>query len=194
MQRSVIVGSLLGDGAMRCKKNALLEVNHCAAQREYVDWKYGVLRNLVRTPPKVRRGNGDREAYRFTTLSLSELTPFYSAFYAENRKVVPELELTPLALAVWFMDDGCKSHRAVYLNTQQFDDASQYRLLDILSAQWAIAGKLNRDKHYYRIRIQVESVSRFAQVIGPHLLPAFYYKLPEKFSDACRIRRAAFDV
>ena len=59
MQRSVIVGSLLGDGTMRCKANALLEVNHL-------------------------------------------------------------LELTPLSMATWLMDDGSKSRNAVYLNTQQF--------------------------------------------------------------------------
>ncbi len=29
---SIVVGSLLGDGAMRCKKNALLEINHCYEQ------------------------------------------------------------------------------------------------------------------------------------------------------------------
>ncbi len=39
-QRSIIIGSLLGDGAMRCKVNALLEINHSSAQKEYVDWKY----------------------------------------------------------------------------------------------------------------------------------------------------------
>ena len=75
-QRSIIVGSLLGDGAMRCKTNALLEANHWAAQREYVDWEYRILENLVRTPPKMRNGNGGRQAYRFRTLSLHELTPF----------------------------------------------------------------------------------------------------------------------
>ena len=32
-QRSLIVGTLLGDGAMRCKANALIEINHSAEQR-----------------------------------------------------------------------------------------------------------------------------------------------------------------
>src|SRR3989304_513234 len=119
-QRSIIVGSLLGDGAMRCKANALLEVNHAARQKEYVDWKYSQLGNLCGTPPKFRQGNGKRVAYRFTTLSLPQLTPFYRAFYRGRSKVVPDgLLLTPLSLAVWFMDDGCTSYRALYLNTQQ---------------------------------------------------------------------------
>lgn len=178
-QRSIIVGCLLGDGAMRCKANALLEVNHAAHQREYVDWKYRQLLNLCGTPPKYRRGNGKRVAYRFTTRSLPELTFFYRTFYRGRRRVVPDdLELTPLSLAVWFMDDGCKSHRALYLNTQQFDLESQHRLVGLLKEQWGVTSTLNRDKHYYRLRVAVSSVERFKSLIDPYLLPQFRYKLP----------------
>ena len=177
-QRSLIVGSLLGDGAMRCKSNALIEFNHSADQRAYVDWKYSQLAELVGTPPKPRNGNGGRIAYRFTTRSLPELTPFYRAFYSGRRKIVPEVELTPLTLAVWFMDDGCKSHRALYLNTQQFDLESQVRLLRQLRVQWSIRATLNRDKTYHRIRVAVESVERFEKIARPHVLPQMLYKFP----------------
>ena len=177
-QVSLIIGSLLGDGAMRCKANALIEFNHSAGQRAYVDWKYQLLQTLVSTPPKLRKGNGDRVAYRFTTRSLPELTPYYKTWYAHGRKVVPQLVLTPLALAVWFMDEGCKSHRAIYLNTQQFDIASQRRLVDLLQAQWGIRASLNRDKTYHRIRIAVESIERFKAIAAPHVLPELAYKFP----------------
>lgn len=178
-QRSIVVGCLLGDGAMRCKANALLEVNHSFSQRDYVDWKYRHLRDLCGTPPKLRRGNGRRIAYRFTTLSLPRLTPLYKEFYSGRHKVVPEsLVLTPLTLAVWFMDDGCKSHRALYLNTQQFDFDSQFRLVEMLREQWRLAPTLNRDKKYFRIRIAVSSVDRFRHIVKPHLLKQFAYKLP----------------
>ncbi|MEW6209739.1 MAG: LAGLIDADG endonuclease [Acidobacteriota bacterium] len=178
-QCSIITGSLLGDGAMRCKVNALLEINHSLEQKFYVDWKHQQLANLVTTPPKARKGNGDRIAYRFTTRSLSELTPFYYRFYSDRRKVIPDdLTLDPLSLAVWFMDDGCKSHRALYLNTQQFDQESQMRLIESLRATWSVKATLNRDKRYQRIRIAVESVSIFKAIVAPHLLPQFQYKFP----------------
>lgn len=177
-QHSLIVGSLLGDGAMRCKANALLEINHCLAQKEYVDWKYQLLAPLVRTPPKQRNGNGSRMAYRFTTLSLPQLTPYYQAFYSNKRKVIPPLTLTPLSLAVWFMDDGCKSYRALYLNTQQFGLTCQELLMSMLKQQWDIEARLNRDKSYYRLRIAVISVERFKEIISPYLLPQFAYKFP----------------
>lgn len=178
-QCSIIIGSLLGDGAMRCKANALLEINHSLKQKFYVDWKYQQLANLVTTPPKARKGNGERIAYRFTTLSLSELTPFYQRFYSDRRKVVPDdLTLDPLSLAVWFMDDGCKSHKALYLNTQQFDHESQMRMIELLKAIWSVKATLNRDEQYQRIRIAVESVSVFKTIVTPHLLPQFEYKFP----------------
>jgi LAGLIDADG DNA endonuclease family len=179
VQHAIVVGSLLGDGAMRCKTNALLEINHSSAQSAYVDWKYRHLADLVRTPPRARRGNGGRVAYRFVTRSLPALTPYYRLFYPGGRKAAPELELPGLALAAWFMDDGCQSRNAVYLNTQQFDIESQIRLLRLLHDQWGIRGTLNRDKTYHRIRISVEATKRLVKIVEPHMLQELRYKLPQ---------------
>jgi LAGLIDADG DNA endonuclease family len=73
---------------MRCKTNALLEVNHSSNQRGYVDWKYQHLADLVRTPPRTRTGNGGRIAYRFVTRSLEQLTPYFRLFYGSGKKRV----------------------------------------------------------------------------------------------------------
>src|SRR5205809_100291 len=131
---------------MRCKTNALLEINHSSHQRSYVDWKFRHLAELVSTPPKARKSNGARIAYRFVTRSLPELTPYFRLFYGTGRKRIPELELSELTLAVWFMDDGCRSRNAVYLNTQQYDEMSQRAMLRLLREQWGIDATLNRDK------------------------------------------------
>jgi len=179
VQHQIVVGTLLGDGSMRCKTNALLEINHSLHQRGYVDWKYRQLADLVRTPPRARKGNGGRIAYRFVTRSLEELTPYFHLFYGSGRKRVPELELTQLTLAVWFMDDGSRSRSSVYLNTQQYDRASQERLLRLLREQWGIGATLNRDKSYYRVRISVGGMKRFAELVEPYLLPELRYKLPQ---------------
>ena len=164
---------------MRCKTNALLEINHCFHQRSYVDWKYSHIAELVRTPPKRRLGNEGRVAYRFVTRSLPELTPYYRSFYGSGKKSVPQIKLDCLTLAVWFMDDGCRSRNAVYLNTQQFDEATQRRLLEMLWKQWRIDGTLNRDKSYKRIRISVRGTVRFSCLIEKYVLPEMRYKLPQ---------------
>ena len=178
VQRDIIVGSLLGDGAMRCKTNALLEINHSIKQRTYVDWKYSQLMNLTRTPPRSRNCNGGRIAYRFVTRSLPELTPFHTQFYVNGRKTIPSLQLSPLALAVWFMDDGSRSRTAVYLNTQQFSTWEQQFLIQLLQEQWGLKSALNKDRDYYRIRLSTLSSRAFAKIVTPTLLPEFRYKLP----------------
>jgi hypothetical protein len=179
VQHAIVIGTLLGDGSMRCKANALLEVNHSASQQGYVEWKYRHLADLVSTPPKVRNGNGGRIACRFVTRSLPALTPYYRLFYEAGKKRVPELELSSLTLAVWFMDDGSRSRTAVYLNTQQFDMRSQHMLLRLLRDQWGIEAALNKDKIYHRIRLSVAGTARLVKAIEPHLLADFRYKLPQ---------------
>ena len=113
------------------------------------------------------------------TRSLPVLTPYFRLFYEAGKKQAPDVELSPLSLAVWFMDDGCRSRNAVYLNTQQFDWRSQHVLLRLLQEKWGITATLNRDKIYHRIRVSVTGTARLAAVIDPYLLPELRYKLPQ---------------
>ena len=181
VQKSVIVGSILGDGYLRIvpgRKNALLEINSSFAQKEYVNWKCNHLRNFIRSLPKSRKGKGVRISYRFNTRCHPELTELYFHFYKDKKRVIPEdLNLDKLTLAVWFMDDGSKTYNALYLNTQQFDLRSQKKLQDILLNQWRIKTTLNKDKIYYRIRVRTESTPRFKKIVKPYVLNLFSYKL-----------------
>jgi len=183
VQNSVLIGSLLGDGTLRKslgKLNALFEVNHTIKQKDYVDWKYEQLKLFVLTKPKARKGNGNRIAYRFTTRSLPPFTELYNRFYVNKRKVIPpDLQLDTLALAVWFMDDGSKSRSSYYLNTQQFARLDQMKLLALLKNQFGLHANLNKDKIYYRIRINTDSSKRFKKMIGPLVLSTMKYKLDD---------------
>ncbi len=180
-QKSIIIGSLLGDGNLRLAKgklNALFEVNHTIRQKSYVDWKHQYFKAFVKTAPKARKGNGKRIAYRFTTQSLPVFTSLYKWFYNDNRKLVPkDLRLDPLSLAVWFMDDGSKSRSSVYFNTQQFPVEDQYKLLGCLQRDFNLTGKLNKDKKYFRIRITTKSTKLLKKIVKPYILPMFDYKL-----------------
>ena len=180
-QHSVLIGSLLGDGALRRqsgKLNALFEVNHCYQVKDYVDWKYNIFSNYVLTPPKRRLGNGKRVAYRFTTRSLPIFTGFYESFYSDRVKTIPEnLVIDDLALAVWFMDDGSKSRNSCYLNTQQFSLENQGVLQSLLQKQFGIETTLNKDKNYKRIRVSTAGTRILYRVIKSYIHPVFRYKL-----------------
>jgi len=181
VQHAVLVGSLLGDGTLRkqgSRTNALFEVNHSFTQRAYVDWKYEQLRQYVLTPPKRRRGNGQRVAYRCTTRSLPVFTQYYRWFYAKGKKRIPhDLQCNPQILAVWFMDDGTKSRSAVYLNTQQFSVQEQQFLRQLLLTTFGIESHLNRDRQYYRLRVSTEGAKKLKSIIAPSIHACFRYKL-----------------
>ena len=106
IQRSIIIGSLLGDGYLRLvpgRSDALLEINHSYSQKEYVDWKFKMLESLCRSAPKMRKGkgNGKRMAYRFSTRQSRELTKIYESFYKNKIKQIPsDITLDPVMLAV----------------------------------------------------------------------------------------------
>src|SRR5687768_1511232 len=109
IQISVIIGSLLGDGYLRIipgRRDAFLEMNHSFSQKDYVDWKYSILKDITVSAPRKRVIDNVRVAYRFYTKQHPEITQLYSMFYKNGKKIIPNnIRITPLSLAVWFMDD-----------------------------------------------------------------------------------------
>ena len=92
MQRSFIIGSLLGDGTMRMGKgaiNANFKVEQGVVQKDYVFWKYEILKSLVFTEPKISyRYNPEKEIYPkswwFRTIRHPLLTQIYDTFYIRD--------------------------------------------------------------------------------------------------------------
>ena len=146
--------------------------------QSYVDWKYRIFKHYVLTPPKSRKGNGKRVAYRFTTRSLPVFTDYYYLFYNGSKKLIPNtLSLNALSMAVWYMDDGSKSRSACYLNSQQFSYEEQKILQCLLKKSFGFKSTLNKDREYLRIRISSESTKKLFELIEPYVLSCFRYKL-----------------
>ena len=181
LQKSLIIGSILGDGYIRIvpnRRDAFLEINHSIKAKSYVDWKYSILRNICKSPPKIRKIDEKRIGYRFFTKQHKEITEILNRFYKNGKKIIPSnLKLDPIILAVWFMDDGSKSRKSdVYLNSQQFSFSDQRKLLHALR-QIGLKARLNRDKGYYRIRFFKESIPKLNKIISPYIIPSMRYKL-----------------
>lgn len=163
---------------MSGRKDAFLEINHSATQREYVDWKFTLLESISRSAPKERRGNGRRIAYRFYTRQSPEITKLMNIWYADGKKCIPKnVPIDHIALAVWFMDDGSMCRESdVYLNTQQFNLTDQELLLGQLR-RMGLEASLNRDKQYHRIRFLKSSVPILKKLIKKHIVPSMQYKI-----------------
>ncbi|OGL64460.1 hypothetical protein A3B21_05245 [Candidatus Uhrbacteria bacterium RIFCSPLOWO2_01_FULL_47_24] len=186
LQQHVIVGSLLGDGSISATgggKRFRFEVRHGAKQKEYLDWKYEVLKNLVRTPPKYQEQNN---SWRFRTISFPEFTDFRRWFYHGTQKVIPdELEnliTHPKVLAVWYMDDGNlrREYGKTYgcmLNSQSFTYDDNKKLSELLRKEYGIAPMLQRNHGKYRLYFGAGSWRKFCAIVTPYIVPSMRYKL-----------------
>ncbi len=114
---SVLVGSLLGDGCLRvpphCTRPLYVET-HCLKQEAYLRWK---AEKLQRFAPRFWRsvslsgwrGRPPYSRVHMCTGTAGAFWPLRQAFYPGGKKRLPvELLplLTPLAVAIWYMDDG----------------------------------------------------------------------------------------
>lgn len=187
-QRDVLVGTLLGDGHLETQDHGRtyrLKIEHGLGQRSYVEWLYDVFRPWVLTPPQEKeqpwRDRVDRKVW-FQTVSHPALRFYGQQFYRSRRKVVSKIihhMLTPLALAVWFMDDGSvksSHHRALLLNTQAFDRNDLERVRGALRERFSITTTLRRQREGFQIQISSPDVEVFVGIIEPFVLPSLRYK------------------
>jgi len=187
-QKQILVGMLLGDAHLERQAGALtarLKIEHSIAQKAYVYWKYIEWRNWVRTPPKARvrhnRLGTSSTNVGFTTLSHVELERFRSAFYRNRRKVIPEeLELTPLSMAVWFMDDGSRKSsqcRGLYLNTQSFTESEVMLLQEVMRRDVGVRTTVRKQRDGLQIYVPAPSAPTLTAFITREVLPSMRYKL-----------------
>lgn len=188
-QRSIIVGKLLGDGHLETQNSGRtyrLKIEHSSKQAFYVDWLYEQFQDWVMTPPRAKKKllkGIQHENYGFQTLSVGQLRFYGKNFYDnQSRKRLPKQIskwLTPLALAVWFMDDGSsksKSHKAVMLNTHCFTVRELNLIRSVLRSNFAIEATLRRQREGSQLMIAGPGADRFYKLIRPHILPDFMYK------------------
>lgn len=188
-QREIIVGKVLGDGHLETANKGRtykLKIEHSVAQKEYVDWLYQEFKEWVRTAPQIKRQKRDEKVnikYWFNTFSHGSLRFYAQQFYRNRKKVVPRSIhkwLTPLSLAVWFMDDGSiksSQHKARIINTQGYTKEEVEHLIDILWKKFRVRAKLRKQKEGYQIYLLSETIERFVGIVRPYIIPSMRYKL-----------------
>lgn len=191
IQKQVLVGTLLGDGCLETQNKGRtyrLKIEHSFQQKDYVDWKYSMFRNWVLTKPVIRKYIAyrlERKNYRFSTVSNGSLRFYAQQFYKNGKKAIPKLigkMLTPLALAIWFMDDGSiksNQHKALVIHAQSFDKIDLEKIIKIIEDKFGIKSTLRKrnDGSGYAIYILSETVDKFIDLVKDYILPSMKYKL-----------------
>ena len=191
-QRDLIIGMLLGDGHLESQdkgRTYRLKVEHSIVQKNYVDWLYKEFSKWTGQPPKERIKNSfgkEKASYGFNTYSSGSLRFYGQQFYQGNKKVIPKLIkklLSPLAIAVWFMDDGSfKSthHRTYIIHTLGYAK-DELEIIREAFIKFGITIGIHKQYNKWRIYIYSDSAQAFKQLIEPYIIPSMRYKLGNEF-------------
>ena len=118
----------------------------------------------------------------FTTVGHDAFEQFRIRFYRDRRKVIPQdLRLTPLSMAVWFMDDGSRKSRqcrGLYLNTQSFLSSEVRLLQEVIRRDVGVETSVRQQLDGPQIYVPSSSVGNMVTFIEKEVLPCMRYKLP----------------
>jgi recombination protein RecA len=200
-QWEVVLGSLMGDGSLsstRSKLAARFRFGHGQKQTDYAQWKASLFSNL-----NVSHTTNDRGAVFYDVQPLAELAELRDAVYLAGKKVLSWdylKRLTPLSLALWYMDDGTFALRSKGVQkrtaggsgrseicVEAMERTSRERLQQLLADTWGIATKLFDRAGKAVLQFPTAETARFHELIAPYVHPSMDYKLLPRL-------RGQFDV
>jgi recombination protein RecA len=198
-QVQVILGSLMGDANLsanrRGRSGARFRMGHGAKQAAYLDWKVSLLENI----PHSRTSNA-KEAVFADFTPLAELGELAEAVYFGDGKKHLSWDylksLTPLALAVWYMDDGCLTIRSkgaqertrggtgrIEICVEAMSPGSRERLASYLRGTHGLDVKLTSRgaRKMSVLQFTTAASEKFQKLIAPYVHPSMDYKLLPRF-------------
>jgi ubiquinol-cytochrome c reductase cytochrome b subunit len=186
---SVLIGCMLGDGHAERNQNGgvRFRFKQSIKHKDYIFWLYeffnsrGYCNNNLPIFFNQKLGLVYKEAYRFDTYSYTSLLWLYRLFYNHNKKKIIPVNIsdymTPLALAIWVMDDGTFKKPGVRIATNSFK-LEEVELLQLtLYNKFTIKTSLHKNKDKYQLYIKQESIKLLKELITPYLHKSMFYKL-----------------
>ena len=189
----------MGDGNLspnrRDRNGVRFRLGHGAKQVGYLQWKTALMGNIAHS---VREN--DKGAIFVDFTPLPELAELQRAVYlGDGKKFLSEeylKALTPLALAIWYMDDGSFTVRSkglqqrtvggsgrIEICVEAMSEGSRVRLRDHL-----------RDTHGLDVRLRLSgtagkavlvfstaATATFQELVAPYMAPSMEYKLLPRF-------------
>lgn len=156
---------------------------------------------------RIGKGNKVRFYSRIRTYSFSSLTWIYGLFYPTElsnswtkvglpleekvqakatpeglRKRVPReigTFLTPLALAVWIMDNGCRAGSGLKLSTNGFPKKDVEFLASVLKNKYSIQSSVHCSDNQYTLYIWKKSMNIVRLLVKPYLVSSMWRKVGE---------------
>lgn len=123
-----------------------------------------------------------RKIIKFSTWTYTSFNWIYDLWYKNNIKRVPDCigeYLTPLALAIWIMDDGSKVNNSLKLSTNSFTYIECLNLVKVLKDNFGLKASIQSagSKNQYIIYIWTESMQDLRKIVLPYIIPSMKYKI-----------------
>jgi recombination protein RecA len=198
-QFQVVLGSLMGDGNLspnrRGRNGVRFRLGHGAKQVEYLRWKTALMGNIKHSVRENAKGS------RFVDFTpLPELVELQRAVYlGDGKKFLSEeylKALTPLALAIWYMDDGSFSVRSkglqertaggsgrIEICVEGMTEGTRLRLRDYLRDTYGLDVCLRQagSRGKAVLMFSTASTVKFQELVAPFMAPSMEYKLLPRF-------------
>jgi recombination protein RecA len=196
-QWQVVLGSVMGDGNLSPTRNSVgtrFRLGHGPKQVSYLDWKASLFANIGQS--RSQRADG---SVHLDLTPLPELSELRELVYVAGKKHLSEdylKALTPLALAIWYMDDGSFAVRSKGLQARTeggsgrieicvdaMTEGTRMRLVDYLRDTHGLDVKLvTRGKREQQvIQFATAASAQFQEIVAPYVHPSMAYKLLPRF-------------
>lgn len=186
-QRELLIGLLLGDGHLETQNNGRtyrLKVEHGAVQHDYLVWLAREFKDWIQTD-WYEKERGTKLVYGFTTVSHPAFRFYAQQFYQDGKKRIPPLIkrlLSPLSLAIWFLDDGsAKSpkHRSLVIHSLGYSKADLVLVQEALESLGISSSQHKQRNGSFRLYFPYQSSQIITNFVRPLLLelPFFAYKV-----------------
>lgn len=202
--KSLILGSLLGDGSLKKETgyasyaNIRFKFRHSSVQKDYFYWKVELLKEIATKKSvqfqKADSGYSKNEKLLFQSSASPYLTDIWKIVCDNSNSLVIRRcwlnHLTQLSLAAWWFDDGSlmKATRQGVLCTDNFSETDCKMLSEYLRVTWDLnckvrplkrknQGKNNYSKEtYYRLWLNATEVKKLLQIVLPYAVTPFAVK------------------
>jgi recombination protein RecA len=198
-QWQVVLGSLLGDANLspnlRGRHGVRFRLGHGAKQSGYLDWKVSLLANIAHSRRTNAKGAGFAD---FTPLpELGELQQVVYLGGGKKHITGDYLKtLTPLALAIWYMDDASFTVRSkgvqarteggsgrVEICLEAMSPGSRDRMAEYLQDTYGLECKLTvrGARKISVLQFTTAATEKLQALIAPFVHPSMDYKLLPRF-------------
>jgi hypothetical protein len=185
IQKSVLIGKMLGDGHIDThSKNYSVVFGHKEEHKDYILYCNKLLGDLSTQNIRYRTSGYGTTMLDSRTLHTPNITSFCSKWL--NNTIDETTKLNPLILAIWYMDDGSLSHSDAQQDRACFAicsyDDEQVKTIEKLIYDYGFRNyTFYKSDGYNRLRLNYKDADILFRDIKEYIPVVMQYKLPEKY-------------